>query len=118
VRKKWLVLSPEEWVRQHVINYLVTEKKYPVSIIAIEKEIALNDIKKRFDIVIYNKQMEPALVIECKAPYIELDNGVIAQVQRYNLVLCAKYLMITNGISDLTFNRENNKVELPDYENF
>jgi len=118
VRKKWLVLSPEEWVRQHVINYLVNEKKYPASIIAVEKEIALNDIKKRFDIVIYNKQKEPALVIECKAPYIELDTGVIAQVQRYNLVLCAKYLMITNGISDLIFNRDNNKTDLPDYKDF
>jgi hypothetical protein len=115
IRKKWLVLSPEEWVRQHLINYLVTEKKYPASMIAVEKEITLNDIKKRFDLVIYNSQMQPALVVECKAPFIELDESVIAQVQRYNLVLAAACLMITNGMSDLIFDRENKKIELPDY---
>jgi hypothetical protein len=118
IRKKWFILTPEEWVRQHLLNYLVTEKKYPASIIAIEKEIVLNDLKKRFDVVIYNKQKEPALLIECKAPYIELDNNVIEQIQRYNLTLKAPYLMITNGVSDMTFNQNNNIIELPDYENF
>jgi hypothetical protein len=117
-RKRWLVLTPEEWVRQHLINYLVVEKKYPASVIAIEREILLNDVKKRFDVVVYNKQMEPALVIECKAPFIELDNLVVAQVQRYNLVLTAKYIMITNGLSELVLDKENKSVELPDYKNF
>ncbi len=118
IRKKWLVLTPEEWVRQHLLNYLVTEKKYPSSIIAIEKEIILNDLKKRFDVVLYNKHLEPALIIECKAPYIELDKTVVEQVQRYNLTLKAQYLMITNGVSDLILDRNNNRIELPDYENF
>jgi len=116
IRKKWLILTPEEWVRQHLLNYLIIEKKYPVSIIAIEKEIILNDLKKRFDVVIYNQQKEPALIIECKAPYIELDKSVIAQVQRYNLILKAKYLMITNGISDLIFDKNNMVIDLPDYK--
>ena len=118
LRKKWLVLTPEEWVRQHVLNYLVNEKKYPASIIAIEREIILNDVKKRFDILIYSKELEPLLIIECKAPYIELDNEVIAQVQRYNLTLKAKYVMITNGISDLVLDLNNNQIELPDYGSF
>ncbi len=118
IRKKWYVLTPEEWVRQHLLNYLIVEKKYPAAIIAIEKEIVLNDLKKRFDVVIYNKLKEPALVVECKAPYIELDTNVIEQVQRYNLTLKAKYLMITNGVSDLIFDKSNRVIELPDYDNF
>jgi hypothetical protein len=118
IRKKWLVLTPEEWVRQHVLNYLISVKKFPASIIAIEKELVLNDVKKRFDILVYSKQLEPILIIECKAPYIELDNEVIGQVQRYNLTLKAKYLMITNGMSDLVFDQNNNRIELPDYGDF
>ncbi len=115
IRKKWLVLTPEEWVRQHVINYLVKEKKYPASIIAIEKEITLNDVKKRFDILVYNKQLEPILIIECKASHIELTAETIAQVQRYNLTLKAKYIMITNGISDVILDENNFRIELPEY---
>jgi len=115
VRKKWLLLTPEEWVRQHLIHYLILEKKYPVSLISIEKEIILNDLKKRYDIVIYNKQLMPVVVIECKAPYIELDKTVVEQALRYNLIIKAKYLMISNGVSDVTFNSLNQAVLLPDY---
>lgn len=115
VRKKWLLLTPEEWVRQHLIHYLILEKKYPVSLISIEKEIILNDLKKRYDIVIYNKQLMPVVVIECKAPYIELDKNVVEQALRYNLIIKAKYLMISNGVSDVTFNSLNQAVLLPDY---
>lgn len=115
VRKKWLLLTPEEWVRQHLIHFLIIQKKYPPSLISIEKEIILNDLKKRYDIVIYNKQLLPVLVIECKAPYIELDNAVVEQALRYNLILKANYLMISNGVSDLTFNNLNQAVNLPDY---
>ncbi len=115
VRKKWLLLTPEEWVRQHLIHYLILEKKYPVSLISIEKEIILNELKKRYDIVIYNKQLVPVVVIECKAPYIELDKTVVEQALRYNLIIKAKYLMISNGVSDVTFNSLNQVVMLPDY---
>jgi hypothetical protein len=115
VRKKWLLLTPEEWVRQHLIHYLILEKKYPISFISIEKEIILNDLKKRYDIVIYNKQLIPVVVIECKAPYIELDKNVVEQALRYNLIVKAKYLMISNGVSDVTFNSLNQAVILPDY---
>jgi hypothetical protein len=117
IRKKWLILTPEEWVRQHVLNYLITEKKYPASTISVEKEIVLNDIKKRFDIVVYNNKMEPALMVECKAPYIELDTAVIEQVKRYNLVMKAPLIMVTNGISDLILDHNNTALELPVYTN-
>ena len=110
-----MAITDEEWVRQHVLMYLVKDKKYPASLIAVEKEIKLNDLKKRFDIVVYNKQMKPELIIECKAPYIELDKSVMEQVQRYNLTIKAKYMMITNGVSDLVWDINNKVVELPDY---
>lgn len=113
IRKKWLILTPEEWVRQHVLNYLVTVKKYAISSIAIEKELLLNGLKKRYDIVVYTKQLTPYLIIECKAPYVALDHLVIEQALRYNLVIKADLLMITNGVSDLVFNKKQEVVELP-----
>ena len=115
IRKKWLLLTPEEWVRQHLINYLINHKNYPVNFISIEKELILNNIKKRYDVVIYNKQLIPKILIECKAPYIELNTGVIEQALRYNLVLKANYVMITNGVSDLIFNNLNQTLPLPEY---
>jgi hypothetical protein len=114
IRKKWLVLTPEEWVRQHVLNYLVTEKKFPASSIAIEKELSLNDLKRRFDIVVYDHELKPYLIVECKAPYIALDREVMEQALRYNLSIKAELLMISNGMSDVVFNSKNEKVELPD----
>lgn len=113
IRKKWLQLTPEEWVRQHVLNYLVAEKKFPAGVIAVEKELILNGTKKRYDIVVYGADFEPWLIVECKAPYVSLDNDVVSQAQRYNLVVKAHYLMISNGVSDLVFNRQNEIVELP-----
>ena len=113
IRKKWLVLTPEEWVRQHLVNYLVTEKKIMASSISIEKELTLNDIKKRYDVVVYNRSLQPYLIVECKAPYIALDRQVVEQALRYNLTVKAELLMITNGVSDLVFNLKNEVVELP-----
>lgn len=112
IRKKWLVLTPEEWVRQHVINYLIAEKQFSPSLISVEKELKLNDLKKRYDIVVYSNDLKPYLIIECKAPYIELDELVIEQALRYNLILKAPLLMITNGVKDVVFNNENKMVVL------
>jgi type I site-specific restriction endonuclease len=113
VRRKWLVLTPEEWVRQHLINFLVTVKKFPASSIAVEKELALNDLKRRFDIVVYDNQLRPYLIVECKAPYVPLSPVVIEQTLRYNLTIKAPLLMISNGINDYIFNSMNQEVELP-----
>lgn len=115
IRKKWLILTPEEWVRQHLLNYLVKEKKYPAAMIAIEKEIVLNDLKKRFDVVVYNRQMTPFILIECKAPYISMNLPVVEQVLRYNLKMRSEFVMITNGMSDFIFDKNNKRVDLPDY---
>jgi hypothetical protein len=116
IRKKWLVLTPEEWVRQHLLNYLVTEKNFPLSVISIEKELILNDLKRRYDVVVYDNRLNPLLIVECKAPYIALDKSVISQALHYNLTIKAQVLMISNGISDLVFNAKNEIIELDKYQ--
>lgn len=113
VRKKWLVLTPEEWVRQHVLNFLIEEKNFSPSKISIEKEIQINDVKKRFDIVVYGNSFEPFILIECKAPYIELDESVTEQALRYNLELKSEYVMITNGLKDFIFKGQKIVENLP-----
>lgn len=97
VRKRWIVLTPEEWVRQNFLQYLIQVKKYPASLIAVEKEIKLGDLKKRFDIVVYDRDAKPWMIIECKEMKVGLDKTVLDQVLRYNITLQVPYLVITNG---------------------
>ncbi len=99
IRKKFVVLQPEEWVRQHCVQYLIEEKKYPKSLINVEKELKINDLKKRYDIVIFNPDGSIHLIVECKAPNIKVNQDTFDQVARYNLALNATYLMVTNGIN-------------------
>ena len=96
LRKKWVQLTPEEWVRQNFLQYLVQVKQYPPSLIAIEKEIWLNDVKKRFDIVVYKNDV-PWMVVECKEMEVVLDSKVLDQALRYNMVLQVGVIVITNG---------------------
>jgi hypothetical protein len=96
-RKQWLVLTNEEWVRQNFIQFLVQSMKYPESLIAIEKEIQLGELKKRFDILVYNSNHQPWMLIECKAKEVILDEKVFDQVLRYNISLPSPFLIITNG---------------------
>lgn len=98
VRKKFIILQPEEWVRQHCVHYLMTEKNYPHSLINVEKELTINNLKKRYDIVVFNTQGEVHLIVECKAPQIRIDQSTFDQIARYNLSLKANYLMVTNGL--------------------
>ena len=98
LRKKYFVLTPEEWVRQHFVQFLTEEKKYPVSLIALEKQLVVNNLKKRTDIVIYNKLGVPDIIVECKAPHIKISQDTFDQIARYNLKLKANYLIVTNGI--------------------
>ncbi len=98
IRKKFVVLTPEEWVRQHTLHFLITEKKYPASHINVEKQIKLHDTIKRYDIVVYNNDGSIHLIVECKAPKIKIDQQVFDQIARYNFVLNADYLMVTNGL--------------------
>ncbi len=109
VRKQWVSLSPEEFVRQHLIHYLIHEKKYPPSLILVEKEIQVYQQKKRLDVAILNKKQEYLLVAECKAPTIPLNDKVIHQILTYNLSLHAQYLVITNGIKEFIFEKNNEK---------
>ena len=97
VRKKWMVLTPEEWVRQNFLQYLIQVKKYPASLIAVEKEIAVADTRNRFDIVVYNKDHQPYMIVECKEMGVVLDKKTLDQVLRYNMNLKVSYLIITNG---------------------
>lgn len=97
VRKKWVILTPEEWVRQNFLQYLMHVKKYPATLIAVEKEIRLGDLKKRFDIVVYDNYTKPWMIIECKEMNVALNKTVLDQVLRYNMVMKVPYLVITNG---------------------
>src|SRR5689334_2481162 len=97
IRKQWLLLNEEEWVRQNFIQFLVQEMKYPIELIAVEKEIQLGELKKRFDILVYDRDHNPWMLIECKAGKITLDENVLMQVLRYNISIPATFLVITNG---------------------
>jgi hypothetical protein len=112
-------LSPEEWVRQHLLNYLVNQKNVPASLISVEKEINLNNTRKRYDAVVYNKTMNPVLLIECKAPDVPITEVTLEQTLRYNLILGVSYLLITNGLKEHVVSVENGKGKLlstlPDY---
>lgn len=121
IRKKFVVLQPEEWVRQHCIKYLIEEKHYPKSLINVEKEIRINDLKKRYDIVIFNPDGSILLIVECKAPQIKITQGVFDQIARYNLELNATFLMVTNGINHYFCELDVNKkcfIFLKDIPNF
>ena len=98
VRKKWLVLTPEEWVRQHLIKFLIEEKDCPVSLIAVERGLEYNGLSWRSDLVLYNRLGLPVLLAECKAPEVSIDQSVFDQAARYNLILQVPFLLITNGI--------------------
>jgi hypothetical protein len=97
LRKKWLMLTPEEWVRQNFVQYLVQVKNYPADLIAQEKVLQLGELKKRFDILVYDKQHRPWMMIECKAPEIKLNESVLQQVLRYHISIPVEFLIITNG---------------------
>lgn len=103
LRKKWVVLTPEEWVRQNFVQYLLKEKKYPSALIAVEKEIKVGELKKRFDLLVYDSEHTPWMLVECKAIDVKLDDRALAQVIRYHAAMPAKYLLVTNGASCFGF---------------
>jgi hypothetical protein len=98
VRHKYVSLTPEEWVRQHLIAYLTDIKGYPVTIIGVEKQLLLNKMPKRFDLVVFNRNANPLILAECKAPGVEITEKAFDQAARYNMLLQADYFLITNGI--------------------
>jgi len=99
IRKKFIILTPEEWVRQHTVQYLLQEKNYPKSYLNVEKLISINDIHKRYDIVVYKPNGDLFLLIECKAPEVKISQATFDQIARYNMKLNSQYLMVTNGVN-------------------
>ena len=108
IRKRWFILTPEEWVRQNLLQYLVHTMKYPSALMAIEKEIRLGELRKRCDIVIYSRISTPWMIIECKEMDVTLDQKVIDQILRYNISLPSDFLVITNGSHCYGFKKESN----------
>lgn len=98
IRKKYVVLTPEEWVRQNFIRYLVEEKDYPASLIAVEKKVDVNLLPQRSDIVLYNRNANPVMIVECKASKIKITQDVFNQIARYNMKLRVPFLVVTNGL--------------------
>ena len=110
IRKKYVILTPEEWVRQHIIHFLIEEKKYPVSLIGVEKKLTINKLTKRTDLLIFNNKGLPHIIVECKAPSVPITQGTFDQIARYNLKLNADLLVVSNGlqhyISKMDFENE------------
>jgi hypothetical protein len=117
-RKTWVVLTPEEWVRQNLLQYLVQTLHYPSSLIAVEKEIKLGELSKRFDIVVY-KNEAPWMIIECKEAKVALNEKTMEQILQYQQVLTAQYLFISNGHETMGAKIESGKLQalqnFPDY---
>ena len=119
IRKKWLILTPEEWVRQNVVQFLIQEKKYSQSAINTELIVELNGMKKRADIIVFKKE-KPFIIVECKAPSVPISQETFDQIARYNLQIGADFLMVTNGLNHYfcQMDMENQKYifleELPD----
>ncbi|MEN8137977.1 MAG: type I restriction enzyme HsdR N-terminal domain-containing protein [Bacteroidota bacterium] len=123
IRKKYLVLTPEEWVRQNFVHFLIEEKGYPNSHFSIEKGIKVSNTQKRVDIVVYNRDRQIEVLVECKAPEVKITQNTFDQIARYNMTLDAKYLVVTNGINHYfaQLDYKNKKYiflkELPSYPN-
>ena len=121
LRKQWLRLTPEEWVRQNFLQYLLQVKRYPSAMIAIEKEIRLGELRKRFDILVYDTNHHPWLIVECKSMDVQLSEEVLNQALRYNIAIPVPYLVITNGQYCAGYVKQNGKLQevaaLPDFGN-
>lgn len=120
IRKKFVDVTPEEWVRQHIIHYLISYKQVPASMISVEKQLLLNNTKRRTDVVVFNSSLKPVLIIECKAPQITIDQLTINQALRYNLELQVPSVFLSNGLQHIFVklgNEPNILKEIPNYEN-
>lgn len=121
IRKKFVVLQPEEWVRQHVLRYLVFTKNYPKSLINVEKQLMVNKLKKRYDVVVFNPDGTIFLLVECKAPEVKISQSTFDQTARYNYKLKAENLMVTNGLEhyycEMDFENEKYRFlkDIPDF---
>jgi hypothetical protein len=119
IRKKFIILTPEEWVLQHVVRFLLEVKKYPKSHVNVEKVLKINGLTKRYDVVVFRPDGSIFLLVECKAPEVAISQNTFDQIARYNMTLNAGYLMVTNGLNhyfcqmDLEQERYNFLPDLP-----
>jgi hypothetical protein len=97
IRKKYVVLTPEEWVRQHLLQFLVNERKFPQSLLSVEKKVVVNKLYRRTDIVVYSNALEAIMIAECKAPGVKIGLATFDQAARYNMTLGVKYFLLSNG---------------------
>jgi len=122
IRRKFVTLTPEEWVRQHFIHLLITEYGYPKSLFAVETGIQYNALSKRTDIMVLSGESLPFLLVECKAPFISVNDATFAQISRYNFTLQPQYLAVTNGMSHYCFKAINGQIhfmdDFPKYREF
>ena len=122
IRKKFIIVTPEEWVRQHVVQFLLQDKKYPKSHINVEKLLKINNLNKRYDVVVYKPDGNITILIECKAPGVKISQSTFDQIARYNMTLKAEYLMVTNGLNHYfcKMDYQNEKydflTDLPEYQ--
>ena len=97
IRQRWVALTPEEWVRQNIIQWLLLRKGIPKAALSVEKEIRLGSLNKRFDLIVFDRNTRPWMMVECKAENVQLNESVLMQILSYNLAMPAEYLLITNG---------------------
>ena len=122
IRKKFIIISPEEWVRQHVVQFLLQDKKYPKSHINVEKLLKINNLTKRYDVVVFKPDGNISILVECKAPEVKITQCTFDQIARYNMTLKAEYLMVTNGLNHYFCKMDYEKEqydflqELPEYQ--
>jgi len=122
IRRRFVQLTPEEWVRQHIVNYLVAVKNFPRQLISVEKGFHQNRQKQRFDLLIFDRKGYPLMIVECKAPNVEINQRVFDQAGRYNNKHKAVYMLITNGIKHycclLNLSEKNYRFlnDIPDYQ--
>ncbi len=122
IRKKYVLLTPEEWVRQHIIQFVIQEKKYPASLVAVEIGLKYNQLQKRADVLVYNNSGVPLLLIECKAPEVKITQEVFHQIALYNMTYKVAYLLVTNGLEhyccvmDYTNNTYQFLQDIPEYK--
>lgn len=119
IRKAWLLLTEEEWVRQNFVRYLIGVLHYPKTAIALEKEIKVGEVKKRFDILVYDAAHQPWMLVECKEPGVKLSEEVLQQVLRYHTALPCRYLLMTNGEATIGWEKKKEQlVELTEMPEF
>jgi predicted type IV restriction endonuclease len=109
LRKKFLILTPEEWVRQHIIFYLVNHKGYPKALISLERGLKYNTLQKRFDLLVMDRSGQPFMLVECKAPEVKLTQLTVEQVSVYNKTIGAPYMVITNGKQHICMGMNNDE---------